>query len=163
MKRYYKHKDGHMFCRDTRAFRVAYAARSPSPDGFVDLYNKGYLLTTKHINELMECDEYGNPPTPKQPVPNPKRHPHADLIHAWAEGAEIQIYCSAKGVWLDVEYPGFLPKYQYRIKPELSKERAELAEVEQVSKLQAELQRRMGELEPLIDKRDALRKVVRNG
>jgi hypothetical protein len=45
------------------------------------------------------------------------RHRHADLIHAWAEGAEIEIYRSYKNMW----EPHFCPTWglsrDYRIKP----------------------------------------------
>lgn len=52
---------------------------------------------------------------------NPKRHKHADLIHAWAEGAEIQ-FLNADDKWVDVqERPSWLPGVDYRIKPKLVK------------------------------------------
>ena len=52
---------------------------------------------------------------------NPKRHKHADLIHAWAEGAEIQ-FLNAEDKWMDVQgYPSWLSGGQYRIKPKLVK------------------------------------------
>ena len=47
---------------------------------------------------------------------HPKRHPHADVIHAYAEEAKIQ-YLSSKDKWTDVEYPNFNPTATYRIKP----------------------------------------------
>ena len=46
------------------------------------------------------------------------RHKHADLIHAWAEGAEIQIYSSERGEWEDIPIPSFIENLRYRIKPE---------------------------------------------
>jgi len=45
-----------------------------------------------------------------------KRHKHADLIHAWAEGAEIQYHDLFTG-WEDIEEPGFYENDEYRIKP----------------------------------------------
>ena len=49
---------------------------------------------------------------------NPKRHPHADVIHAYAEGAKVQYHSSLENKWRDVDYPpSFNPKTQYRIKP----------------------------------------------
>jgi len=47
-----------------------------------------------------------------------KRHKHADLIHAWAEGAEIQFQRQDKS-WGDVVYniPNWGHEEIYRIKP----------------------------------------------
>lgn len=44
-------------------------------------------------------------------------HKHADLIKAYADGAEIQIH-DGEGVWTDVPMPVFNPMFKYRIKPE---------------------------------------------
>ena len=49
-----------------------------------------------------------------------KPHKHAELIKAWADGAEIQISVSKGELWEDAR-PNFLvwnDEYQYRIKPE---------------------------------------------
>ena len=48
------------------------------------------------------------------------RHKHADLICAWANGAEIQIYVSKRGdwVWVDTCEPMWLESAKYRINPE---------------------------------------------
>jgi len=43
------------------------------------------------------------------------KHKHADLIHAWAEGAEIQYRFNDE--WSDVENPSFIDCFEYRIKP----------------------------------------------
>ena len=43
------------------------------------------------------------------------RHRHADLIHAWADGAEIEIYDCGK--WVVVQHPTFSGSLEYRIKP----------------------------------------------
>ena len=43
------------------------------------------------------------------------RHKHADLIHAWAEGAEIEI-CNF-GQWQPSLHPSFAVSCAYRIKP----------------------------------------------
>jgi hypothetical protein len=47
----------------------------------------------------------------------PARHKHADLIHAWADGAEIQVF--ERGEWKPVvgNSPYWLVDSQYRIKP----------------------------------------------
>ena len=42
------------------------------------------------------------------------KHKHADLIHAWADGAEIEKF--NHGIWEDDELPMWYPNFQYRIK-----------------------------------------------
>lgn len=53
------------------------------------------------------CEEENN---------NLKRHPHADIIHAWAEGQEIQFLCSS-GKWVTIGNPEWSLEAKYRIKP----------------------------------------------
>ena len=43
------------------------------------------------------------------------KHKHADLIHAWADGAQIQVYTNT---WNDDLHPLWRPNLDYRIKPE---------------------------------------------
>ena len=45
------------------------------------------------------------------------RHKHADLIHAWCEGAEIE-YKVHNGGWVALEHPSWNDQNEYRIKPE---------------------------------------------
>ena len=45
------------------------------------------------------------------------KHKHADLIHAWADGAEIE-YKNALNVWMEVDSPDWSSWVEYRIKPE---------------------------------------------
>ena len=45
------------------------------------------------------------------------RHKHADLIHAWAEGAEIEIYDVGVDQWKPSLHPSFSFNCDYRIKP----------------------------------------------
>ena len=47
------------------------------------------------------------------------RHKHADVIHAFAEGAEIQIQAPCGGEWRDDPIPLFLPEINHRIKPRI--------------------------------------------
>ncbi len=42
---------------------------------------------------------------------------HAELIIAWADGAQIQVLVSDGG-WEDNDFPNWNPAYTYRIKPE---------------------------------------------
>ena len=46
------------------------------------------------------------------------KHKHAELIKAWADGAQIQIRDDLDDIWLDTNSPSWDAKYQYRIKPE---------------------------------------------
>lgn len=43
------------------------------------------------------------------------KHKHAELIKAWADGAEIQVYNQD---WLDCFAPSWCDYLEYRIKPE---------------------------------------------
>lgn len=47
-----------------------------------------------------------------------QKHPHADVIHAYADGAKVQFRAHKDDDWLDILTPHFEPKFQYRIKPE---------------------------------------------
>jgi hypothetical protein len=46
------------------------------------------------------------------------RHKHADMIHAYAEGAEIQFWSETSKVWEDIANPSFNELAKYRIKPQ---------------------------------------------
>lgn len=73
--------------------------------------------------------------------PNPP-HKHAELIKAWADGAEIEM--KGTGGWLTNRSPLWWADYQYRIKP--TKTTAEL-EKESILKDIVELQKRLDKLE----------------
>lgn len=45
-------------------------------------------------------------------------HKHADLIHAWADGAEIETYDTVGERWYSIASPSWYSEFQYRIKPE---------------------------------------------
>lgn len=51
--------------------------------------------------------------TDNKPVP----HVHAELIKAWADGAEIQSRVAAHFEWADTKEPSWGRFIQYRIKP----------------------------------------------
>jgi hypothetical protein len=58
------------------------------------------------------------------------KHKHAELIHAWAEGAKIQ-FRYLREEWTDAIHPGWDRDFEYRIKPEenrMNKRIRELAE-----------------------------------
>ncbi len=45
------------------------------------------------------------------------KHVHADVIHAYAEGKQIQFFSKVRNKWEDIEAPVFAPDYMYRVKP----------------------------------------------
>ena len=48
-------------------------------------------------------------------------HKHAELIKAWADGADIQVRVTKPHItdrWMDCDHPAFVPDLEYRIKPE---------------------------------------------
>ena len=47
-----------------------------------------------------------------------KPRKYAELIKAWADGAEIQVRPSSSGQWGDCQNPYWAEHYEYRIKPE---------------------------------------------
>ena len=47
-----------------------------------------------------------------------KPHKHAELIKAWADGAEIQAKPTYPDAWFDEISPTWEESYEYRIKPE---------------------------------------------
>jgi hypothetical protein len=47
-----------------------------------------------------------------------KPHKHAELIKAWADGAQIQVLHPSNSSWWDANPPLWDLDYQYRIKPE---------------------------------------------
>ena len=47
-----------------------------------------------------------------------KPHKHAELIKAWADGAEIEFSESLYGDWIPTKQPEWSEKLNYRIKPE---------------------------------------------
>lgn len=46
-----------------------------------------------------------------------KPHKHAELIKAWADGAEIEVLCG-KDYWEVRQHPNWHPDDEFRIKPE---------------------------------------------
>jgi hypothetical protein len=46
------------------------------------------------------------------------KHKHADLIHAWADGAKVEFFDKFNNVWWDSEFPDWYEDQLYRIKPE---------------------------------------------
>lgn len=55
-----------------------------------------------------------------------QRHKHADVIIAWAEGADVQVWDDVTKRWWDVPTPSFYEKRKYRIKPPAKRYRVAL-------------------------------------
>lgn len=68
-----------------------------------------------------------------------KPHKHAELIKAWADGAEIE-YKTPSGKWFTLCQPTWLPLREYRVKPALSPQEIEKQSIiEEIGKLQKRL------------------------
>jgi len=46
-----------------------------------------------------------------------QRHKHADVIHAWAEGEEVEVMFTPSEGWVDTSKPKWHEDVDYRIKP----------------------------------------------
>ena len=59
-----------------------------------------------------------------------QRHKHADVIIAWAEGKDVQVWSKDTNGWCDVSArtPAFIEDWEYRIKPPAKKYRVALFE-----------------------------------
>ena len=53
-----------------------------------------------------------------KPLSDKKPHKHAELIKAWADGAEIQALCAECNDWIECTSPAWYEHTCYRIKPE---------------------------------------------
>lgn len=49
------------------------------------------------------------------------KHKHAELIKAWADGAQIEVKHPLNSSWFDANPPSWDLDYEYRIKPEEKK------------------------------------------
>lgn len=56
------------------------------------------------------------------------QHYHANLIHAWADGAKIQYFNKKQDKWLTVKHPKWRDDIEYRIKVQLEDWQKELIE-----------------------------------
>lgn len=52
---------------------------------------------------------------------------HAAMIHAWADGAQIQVRRSSDAEWKDTSSPNWHEAREYRIKPRIEKRRYRVA------------------------------------
>lgn len=74
----------------------------------------------------------------KRKYPNPP-HKHAEVIKAWADGADIE-FRGNRGKWESIPEPSWGPSFEYRVKPQLSPQEIEkLLILEEIAKLQGRL------------------------
>lgn len=74
------------------------------------IYLEGSSWNAKASNwEKIEEQNYRNPP-----------HPHAEVIKAWADGAEVEWRMNKEEDWKTIPSPMFNKYYQYRVKPQES-------------------------------------------
>jgi len=78
-------------------------------DLFVKWDSNGYV-TSSHAFHLRLLEE-------NKKEANPNRHIHADVIIAWANGAEIELYDEGYEEWLSVVNPKWDENIKYRVKP----------------------------------------------
>lgn len=53
----------------------------------------------------------------------------ADVIHAWAEGADVQ-FLNLEDQWVDDAYPSFFSSLSYRVKPQVDQAHVSAIELE---------------------------------
>jgi hypothetical protein len=71
-------------------------------------------------------------------MPKTVPHKHAELIKAWADGAEIQMYSTGQLGWHDLEQPSWAVGLKYRIKPTKTNKEIKLEEMEETARKLAE-------------------------
>jgi len=80
----------------------------------VKSFSEKFYKTMDEVEKIKKQTEKIN--LEMEEMNNKRRHRHADLIKAWAEGAEIQ-FKNMFGVWVDVVEPLWYSCDEYRIKP----------------------------------------------
>lgn len=116
-------------------------------DSHMDLqFGKTYEVTDvlgNHV-KILGCSRLGQPIWFKEkcfafPYPNPP-HKHAELIKAWADGAEVEVEDAITGVWRYTQFPNWSKASVYRIKPQPNPNAEKIAEIETtISQLQQQV------------------------
>ena len=80
-----------------------------------------------------------------------QRHKHADVIIAWAEGKDVQVWDKLHNEWRNVDNDAvyFVADYKYRIKPPAKKYRVALFLNEEPLAVAANTQATADTFEPL--------------
>lgn len=83
-------------------------------ENFIDIISPMVYERVKHGFKETICKFF------EQNVVIPKgtnRHPYADVLHEWIEGADIEV--NLEGIWTDYNCSReYIDKYEYRIKPQ---------------------------------------------
>jgi len=88
-----------------------------------NLYDIGTIIYVTTPDILVKWDSCGDLTDPcvvhlrLLEEANPNRHVHADLIIAWANGAEIELYNEYYKDWFSCRSPLWYENNKYRIKP----------------------------------------------
>lgn len=111
---------------NNHGLRVAIKAIDPEPSNVYPIYGDNSLSYTQTgelwYNERTNQDlvklisREGNVKSTEQSGKTPRKH--AELIKAWADGAEIEFYSSSNECWIGSARPDWLDSYEYRVKPE---------------------------------------------
>tara|TARA_R110000824_G_scaffold344886_2_gene531578 strand:- start:1448 stop:1849 length:402 start_codon:yes stop_codon:yes gene_type:complete len=122
-----RRKDGATFSNGKKVVTV-----SGIDQGDTWLKETGSRVFISSLSSYELASDYPNPP-----------HKHAEIIKAWADGAEVQL-CSA-GTWYVVPYPNWGSECGYRLAP--PKPTANEVEKEAILAELAKLQKRLDSLE----------------
>lgn len=113
--------NGITYCKGDKTYPIIATPTQDSyePTNLRDYTNMGVfdiqrLYTCE--NNLVTLVSDAPKPSPIVPVDNPLRHPNADVIHAWAEGEQVQ-FMDTVGVWNDTQTPNFNLVLSWRVKP----------------------------------------------
>lgn len=86
-------------------------------------YVRGVVVVDNGVNFDVRWDYDGEVTAPatfclrKLESDRPTVRPHADLIKAWADGADVEYYDSSTMMWFLATTPDWHPSTTYRIKP----------------------------------------------
>lgn len=69
-------------------------------------YAEGSVATAYESHNFTLANTHKNSP-----------HKHAEVIKAWADGAEIQFRFQDSKTWHDISSPQWTPEHEYRVKP----------------------------------------------
>lgn len=117
-------EDDNQWCKFGKAYDVIRIIPNTmwSPTGSIEIVDDRGNLTTHYSSRFEKVEEDMTIKLNEQAKPTTKKpHKHAELIKAWADGAEIQMKNVFEGVWVsyeEYEDPSWNINYEYRIKPE---------------------------------------------
>ena len=102
---------------------VEYIVENVHPNGNIDAGGEKGLMKERFKLVKAAKPSYPNPP-----------HKHAELIKAWADGADIEYQSRASGGWYCAVEPDWSSKFKFRIKPTKSDKEIQIEKLEQQAK-----------------------------